>query len=522
MNKMLVLVNRLDIESYLPEIREITETHGVEQVYLAKTSLDFSSRIRSIVAPHRLDMVAQISDEAANRYLSIITNTLRGKGIDCKPISAGIPVKKLDNFIKENDIDLVLTSDGRSGLCRWPSRGLIEKGAQSLYEHTFSGDRAELIGETGTKPHVKKMLVMLNHLDIEERLPELRNIILTQGVESVHLASVSSTFSSGAHSMVTIQEQNPVIVYLARISRAFDSRVRSIVAPQKLDTAIRMGDAAANKYLLKIASILSKEGIETMPIDAGTSLEKVEEYIKANNIALVITGDGHSGLLSWPSEHLSTGNIESLYYNVLAEAEAILERRKVKVRHGLRTIYGIVLQFSILFTFWLILSGHFNLKYILTGVASVSLITWLDNDLFSSIFDHEEMADISGPPAVLKFLHFVRYMPWLLYQVVKANFQVAKIVLNPRMPIDPSIIRFNVRTKRKVAQVILANSITLTPGTVTISLDDGSYTVHTLVPELAQGLVEATMQNKVGEIFIEKKEQPPKILRVYSIKDLVQ
>ena len=73
----------------------------------------------------------------------------------------------------------------------------------------------------------------------------------------------------------------------------------------------------------------------------------------------------------------------------------------------------------------------------------------------------------SGWP-LLSFWRFLAYMPWLLYQIIKANIQVASIVLNHKMPIDPVFLQFNSQLKRKVAQVILATSITLTPGTVTM------------------------------------------------------
>ena len=123
--------------------------------------------------------------------------------------------------------------------------------------------------------------------------------------------------------------------------------------------------------------------------------------------------------------------------------------------------------------------------------------------------------------AFLKFLRFLAYMPWLLYQIIKANIQVASIVLNPKMPIDPVFLQFNTQLKRKVAQVILATSITLTPGTVTMILENGRYTVHALVPGSAGDLVEANMQNKVGAIFMEKKEPPPDVRWAHSLEELV-
>jgi len=131
-----------------------------------------------------------------------------------------------------------------------------------------------------------------------------------------------------------------------------------------------------------------------------------------------------------------------------------------------------VWQFIALFTFWLILSGHYQTKYILIGVASAALVTFLTNDIFSSIFRHDKRERNDIRLSIFKLLRFLAYMPWLLYQIVKANIQVAFIVLNPRMPIDPALLQFSTQLKREIAQVILANSITLTPGTLSVDIDE--------------------------------------------------
>ena len=99
-----------------------------------------------------------------------------------------------------------------------------------------------------------------------------------------------------------------------------------------------MSDAAANKYLSKIANALSAEGIDAVPIGVSIPTEKIEEYIKKNNIDLVVTGDGRSGLCSWPSEGLTGRNMQSLYEYALTEEPVAFERRKVKARYGLRII----------------------------------------------------------------------------------------------------------------------------------------------------------------------------------------
>ncbi|MGH7830615.1 MAG: Na+/H+ antiporter subunit E, partial [Candidatus Binatia bacterium] len=103
------------------------------------------------------------------------------------------------------------------------------------------------------------------------------------------------------------------------------------------------------------------------------------------------------------------------------------------------------------------------------------------------------------------------YFAWLLYSIVESNLQVAYIVLHPQLPIRPGLLRFRTRLRSKVGHLILANSITLTPGTITVDLTEGTYLVHALVPEAAGSLLEAKMQSKLEAVFGEPQEPQPEI-----------
>jgi multisubunit Na+/H+ antiporter MnhE subunit len=99
----------------------------------------------------------------------------------------------------------------------------------------------------------------------------------------------------------------------------------------------------------------------------------------------------------------------------------------------------------------------------------------------------------------------------LLIYDCTTNLQVAYIVLNPKLPIDPGLLRFRTRLQSSVGHILLANSITLTPGTITVDLTEGTYLVHALVPQAAGSLLEAKMQNKLEMIFGEPEEPQPEI-----------
>lgn len=179
-----------------------------------------------------------------------------------------------------------------------------------------------------------------------------------------------------------------------------------------------------------------------------------------------------------------------------------------------------VVQFLLLFAFWLVLSGHFTATYIIIGALAAGLVTFLTHDLFYSIFQHGKSATTSYRTIFLQVYYFIAYLPWLLSRIIMANVQVAYLVLHPKMPIDPVLFLFRTKMRKSISQVTLANSITLTPGTITISLEDGNYIVHALNPTLAQELANAVMQNKVAKIYQEEKEKPPATRLVYSLEEL--
>ena len=179
-----------------------------------------------------------------------------------------------------------------------------------------------------------------------------------------------------------------------------------------------------------------------------------------------------------------------------------------------------ILQFFMLFAFWLILSGRFQLKYIIIGAISSVLVTYFTNHYFYSALKQGELRVVRARLIITQLWRFLLYLPWLLLQIIIANVQVAYYVLHPRMPVDPGLLLFSSEMKKGMSLVTLANSITLTPGTITANLEDGKYTVHTLKRPLASLLESGTMQVKVGNVFLEEKETAPQTRWVHSIKEL--
>lgn len=144
-----------------------------------------------------------------------------------------------------------------------------------------------------------------------------------------------------------------------------------------------------------------------------------------------------------------------------------------------------------LMAFWLFMSGYFTILLLSLGVASVLLVLYIAHRM--DLYDHETF------PYHLKS-RFVGYWGWLAKEIFKANIDVAKIVLSPTMPLSPRVVRVKATQKTDLGLVIFANSITLTPGTVTIDIEGDEMIVHALSQELADGVLNGDMDARVTAV----------------------
>jgi multicomponent Na+:H+ antiporter subunit E len=95
------------------------------------------------------------------------------------------------------------------------------------------------------------------------------------------------------------------------------------------------------------------------------------------------------------------------------------------------------------------------------------------------------------------------YLPWLLWEIVKSNIDVARLILHPRLPISPRLIVVETRQRGDIARAVYANSITLTPGTVTIDTNGAEFTIHALTRAAAEGLQSGEMDRRVSALDID-------------------
>ena len=156
----------------------------------------------------------------------------------------------------------------------------------------------------------------------------------------------------------------------------------------------------------------------------------------------------------------------------------------------------------VLFAFWMVLSGRTETKFVVYGTLTAVVTTWVTYPLLLV-----PNKDGSKKYYVFGFSipKMIMYFFWLMWQLVLANIDVLLATTGQELNIDPKVVRFRFKADNPMASVILANSITLTPGTVTMNVtDDGVYEIHALTVGAAAGVLDGGMQKKVADLYGEK------------------
>ena len=163
----------------------------------------------------------------------------------------------------------------------------------------------------------------------------------------------------------------------------------------------------------------------------------------------------------------------------------------------LKSFFSFLITFVVMMISWVILSGKFEPLLIGMGIFSSFIVSYFFYDLLMPAME---------PVYIRTFLRFIKYIPWLLLEIVKANFHMLYITFHPRMKeiINPHTFTFESNLKTDIAIATLANSITLTPGTITITADtDGVFCIHAIDKESADALP-GEMLKRVAHIFGEQ------------------
>lgn len=150
----------------------------------------------------------------------------------------------------------------------------------------------------------------------------------------------------------------------------------------------------------------------------------------------------------------------------------------------------------VLYAIWLLWSGHYSWLLLSLGAISCLVVVLLVRRM--GVFEPERQN-------IHLFLPLPLYWPWVLWEIVVANLNIAWRVLHPGLPIEPQVFKVKASQKSELGRVIYANSITLTPGTVTLDVDGDTITVHALTGKSARSLQTGEMDRRVTALELERK-----------------
>jgi multicomponent Na+:H+ antiporter subunit E len=154
---------------------------------------------------------------------------------------------------------------------------------------------------------------------------------------------------------------------------------------------------------------------------------------------------------------------------------------------------------ALLLGFWILLSGKFDVVHIGAGAVAALFVAFATQPLRVM---HPVIGRTVDRP--LQGIHWgaaLLFLPFMAAEIVISSIQIAAMVLHPRMPIEPRVLRFHTELPHPLARLTLANSITLTPGTVTLDVEGDDYVVHALTTASARGVEAGKIRAWVGRIY---------------------
>lgn len=150
-------------------------------------------------------------------------------------------------------------------------------------------------------------------------------------------------------------------------------------------------------------------------------------------------------------------------------------------------------MYIIYFLLWVIFNGKWTLEIVLFGLVIAAAVY-----AFTCKFmDYSVEKDIK---MIKKSFYILQYIYVLIVEICKANVSVLKLTLTSKYEVEPVIVKFKTDIKTKTGRVLLANSITLTPGTITVSLKEDELVVHCLDKELAEGMEDSVFVKLIKKL----------------------
>ena len=154
----------------------------------------------------------------------------------------------------------------------------------------------------------------------------------------------------------------------------------------------------------------------------------------------------------------------------------------------------LILKATALFVLWIMLSASFDWIHLVLGLVLSFAVAWINS---------------GHSPFVPKFRlwgNILLYLPWLFIKIVQSSLHVSKLILHPALPIDPRLINVETKLGHHAAVVLLGNSITLTPGTITAEVERNTLIVHAMDEVSGDDVTSKRIESKIADIFL--REEP--------------
>lgn len=167
-----------------------------------------------------------------------------------------------------------------------------------------------------------------------------------------------------------------------------------------------------------------------------------------------------------------------------------------------------IATWGVLYGLWILLSGKFAVFHLTVGLLSVAFFAWMQRGL-------RPMRSERDPR--FNALSVIFYVPWLVWQMFVSALHVAVWILRDPKNVDPCLVEFRSQQPSVAHRVVLANSITLTPGTLTVDLQGDRFVMHALTRVTADEVIEGTLARRVSNLSPKSPIADPIIDQVKTI-----
>lgn len=157
-------------------------------------------------------------------------------------------------------------------------------------------------------------------------------------------------------------------------------------------------------------------------------------------------------------------------------------------------------MYAVFLILWIIFNGQFTWEIFMIGAVISGLLYWF----VCKFLDYSPKKDVR---ALCNIGRAARYVVVLVWEIMKANTQVIFYIMTSKYEVEPKLVRFRTDLKQTASRAVLANSITLTPGTITVSLEGNEYLVHCLDKDLAEGIEDSTFVRQLRNIEARGRKQ---------------